>query len=317
MTTPPPKKTVIPIKRSTITLPTVPSVASKNFNDYSILLYGREKIGKSTLFASFPRCLFISTEPGLKGLSVFKVDVRNWKEIRSLVDALEAQPGIYERVVFDTVDLAYGWALDYVCESLGIEYPGETPTGKEDWGKSWGLVKKEFVSIVHRIARTGVGICFISHARENEMKAPSGEKYDRVYPSMSGQCRDVIEALVDFFFYCDYIRDNKNEVQRVIITEGDETLWAGCRQTGEQIEFPTILPLDKANGYQVLLDAFHGRHAGIDPRTLISHRTTAKATTKFLNKIKARAESPTRKGTPQRVAPTNAPPLKVPPRKLG
>ena len=288
MATPPPPKRLIPANKGITALPTVKSEPSQNFDEYSLLIYGREKIGKSTLFASFPDCLFISTEPGLKGFSVYKVDVRNWKDMQQVAELLHKGGHNYKRVVIDTVDLAFDYCLDHVCEELGIDYPGETPDGKEDWGKSWKQVKKEFVEVIHKIAKSGVGIAFTSHARESEIKSTNNEKYNRVYPTMSGQCRSVIEGLVDFFFYCEYVRGTDGQPKRVIITRGDETLWAGCRE-GAADEFPPILPLVKRGGYRLLVDAFHGKHAGIDPRTLLTGRTTAKATGGILTKLKVDA----------------------------
>lgn len=301
-------------------LPTEVSEASHNFDEYSLLIYGREKIGKSTLFASFPDCLFLSTEPGLKGFNVFKLDIRTWKDMQEAAKLLAKGGHNFKRVVIDTVDLAYDYCMDFVCDSLSISYPGESASGENDWGKSWKLVKKEFVSVIHQIAKSGVGIAFTSHATESEIKTPTGEKYNRVYPSMSSQCRGVIEGLVDFFFYCEYVRDAQAQVQRVIITHGDETLWAGCRE-GAVDDFPPILPMLQRDGYQMLVEAFHGRHKGVDPSTLLTHRTTAKATGKILAKLKTEAINATRlppqrpassgKGLPPRV--TSAPPQRMPP----
>lgn len=252
--------------------------------EYKILLYGREKIGKTTWFASFPDTLFLSTEPGTKGLEIYEYNsedggCKNWELIRAAVDLLEANPGRFKLVVFDTVDRAYDMCLDYVCRMRNIEYPGEDESGREDYGKSWRAVKQEFKSIVHRIAQSGHGIGFTSHAREQEIKSRSGDRYTRIYPSMSNQARATVEALVDLFFYADYMRAPKGGTQRVVVTEGDEIVWAGARETGNPL--PRFIPLTSQGGFEILQAAFKGEDVGLDPTTLLPARTSSAAVKKF------------------------------------
>ena len=45
-----------------------------------ILVYGRAKIGKSTLCSKFEAPLFLATEPGLNHLEVFKVNITGWQK---------------------------------------------------------------------------------------------------------------------------------------------------------------------------------------------------------------------------------------------
>ncbi len=255
----------------------------RDFLKYLILVYGREKIGKSTLFSQFPDCYFISTEPGTKGLEIYETQVENWDELKQVVKLLKLT-NKYPSVCIDTVDRAYDMCLDYVCRELNIDYPGEDEAGKEDFGKSWKAVKKEFMAVIHEIIRTGRGVGFTSHATETEIKTKSGERYTRIFPSMGKQARTAIEALVDFFFYADYMRDENGDTVRVLITQGDETVWAGSRQG--IAEMPPIMPLLRKGGYQALVDAFNGRHKGIDPSTLRGTRTTGKAAINLVNRMK-------------------------------
>ena len=49
-----------------IKLPTKKSKIESDLSKYSILLYGKIKIGKTSLAAQFPDALFLMTEPGGK-----------------------------------------------------------------------------------------------------------------------------------------------------------------------------------------------------------------------------------------------------------
>lgn len=264
-------------------LPTKRTPIVQDFNRYMTLVYGREGIGKTTLFASFPDILFLLTEPGAKGLELFDVECETWEDILNVVDLLEEDPIHYKTVVIDTVDRAYDFAMTYTCQRLHINYPGEDEQGENDWGLSWREVKKEFMSVVHRLSRLRLGPFFTSHAKESRIKTRSGETYDRVYPTMSGQARAVVEAVVDNIFFADYVKTVGGRDVRVIFTEGSEGICAKARKGVGQ--FPAILPLPLERGYDVLVSAFRGEHPGIDPRTLKMGRQTSAATVKVVRTL--------------------------------
>ncbi len=250
-----------------------------------MLLYGREKIGKTTFFSQFPKTLFLTTEPGTKGLRVMEVSCSDWHTVEGAVKALltkEAQD-TFEFVVFDTVDRAYDLCLDCVCSERGISYPSEDP----DWGQTWREIKRRFASVIERLAHAGYGLGFTSHVREEVVKERSGRTYTRIYPSMSKQARTVVEALVDFFLYADYVKDTKGNTRRILVCEGDETIWAGSREV-DGVSLPRFLPLKKEGAYELMQKAFNGKVKGINPRSLVSSPgLTTDALDKLLKRIRS------------------------------
>jgi hypothetical protein len=263
-------------------------------NHYTILLYGREKIGKTQIFSTFPESIFFTTEPGTKGLRIaeFNADdgaVKDWDIFRKGVQLLEADPTKYKTVIIDTVDRAYDMCLDWVCRERHIDHPGTDESGEQDFGKSWRAVRMEFLEQIHRISQTGRGICFTSHAREEEFKDKArGEKFTRIFPSMSGQARKIVEAIVDMFFYAEYVRGADGSTQRILICQGDETIWAGAR-SGVVDHFPQFLPMDKTNGYEVIKEAFLGESTGLEPSEVMFGKATSKVGKEFIQKAKTKA----------------------------
>ena len=148
--------------------------------------------------------------------------------------------------------------------------------------------------MIHRIERTGRGVGFTSHMQESQIDTRSGGSYTRIYPSMSKQARGVIEALVDMYFFADYVTDVNGETQRVLVTEGDETIWAGHRELEGRM--PRYLPLKRKGGYKVLEKAFRGKHKGVAPESLMVGKRTADTTAKFLLKDKAAKAKARKKG---------------------
>lgn len=255
----------------------------KDIRNYTILIYGREKIGKSTAFSGFPGAIFFATEPGTKGLDIFEFNsedggVKDWDIFREGVRLLEGKQHGFHNVIIDTVDRAYDMCLDWVCENRGIEYPGEDSAGSQDFGKSWRAVKNEFTEQIHKLRQAGMGIGFVSHAREFEFRSRSGEKYTRIFPSMSNQARTVVEALVDFFFYAEY-----SNVGRILICDGDETVWAGARSAGGR-DFPKFLPLERERTYATIKLAFEGQYKGIPIDNLKASRATSKTAEGFIKR---------------------------------
>ena len=272
-----------------IDLPTERKVPEGNMIKYAALIYGREKIGKTTVLASFPGAIFLSTEPGTKGLSIFEYNsqdggVKSWDILRAGVDALVADKAQrFQTVVIDTADRAYDMCLDWVCENRGVEYPGKDSDGKEDFGKSWRAVKQEFIDQINRLIHAGYGVWFTSHARETEIKLKNGNKYDKIYPSMSNQARAAIEALVDFWFYAEYVTGPDNKTHRILICEGDETLWAGGRPTPFIQQWPRFLPMtNDGTAFSIIESAFKGEYAGLDPLTLLPSNATKAVASKLL-----------------------------------
>jgi len=273
-----------------LSLPTKPKKIDRNLNHYKILIYGREKIGKTTIFSTFPDAMFLSTEPGTKGLEIFDFNEENggvtdWDILREAIDLLE-KTDRFEFVIIDTVDRAYEKCLTWWCQQNGIDYPGVDRNGKEDFGKSWRGIRDEFTFQIDRIINSGRGVGFTSHAKEVETKPKNAEPYHRIYPTMSNQARKVIEPLVDMFFFADYVKDDKGKTNRILICEGDEAIWAGAR-AGVTKSFPALLPMDEEEGYNIIRDAFMGKISGLDPRTLQPTKRTSKSARKLINRAKA------------------------------
>jgi len=222
---------------------------------YSWLIFGEKKIGKTTLASMFDNALFLMTEPGAKSLSVYQVAVPNWSTAREALKALRTDTQ-FATIVVDTVDLAFKMCEKFVCQKLAIDHPSD-----EDWGRGWSAVRDEFTQWIQQLMLLDKGIIFISHSTEREIKTRSGQKYDRVQPTMANQARDVIEGMVDIWAYYTY-----EGSQRVLIIRGDEHVSAGHRlQKNFRYNGADLTKIDMGTtpqeAYRHLVDAFNNRYA--------------------------------------------------------
>lgn len=269
-----------------LALPTTPKDIDTNFLHYLLLVYGREKIGKTVLMSSFPNTIFATTEPGTKGMRIHEFNHENggctdWPIFCAMVELLTTTQNPFHHVTIDTVDRLYDMCLDYVCDTLGIPYPGQDPAGEEDYGLSWRAVKQEFLAQLHKLVQAGYGVAFTSHSKELSIKPRGGEKYTRIVPTMSNQARGIVEAIVDYFFYAEYVKEGAGTA-RILICEGDETVWAGARP-GAEVTFPRYLPLLAKDGYQVIEAAFRGEDVGLQPEGLRAAKITTKTAKQLLD----------------------------------
>jgi len=205
-----------------LSLPIKRNNPKENLSDYSMLLFGEKKIGKTSLAAQFPDALMLFFEPGGKSLDCFQMTVNNWDSFLEIIGLLKAGNHSFNTVVIDTVDIAYKLCFETTCEQLGINHPQD----EKDFGKSWGLIRDEFNRAVVQLLALDMGCIFISHSEEKELKTRTGLKYNRIVPSMGNQAAKVLTGLVDCLFYYEF-----NGSDRQLVIEGDELVSAGTRIT--------------------------------------------------------------------------------------
>lgn len=203
----------------TVTLPTARSEPCKNMGEYAILLYGREKIGKTSLCSHFDDTLFLMFEPGAKALSIYQMTITSWRDFKATVETLKKESR-FKTVVIDTVDVAYKSAEDFICKRLGIQHPSD-----EDYGKAWSMVRDELLLTIYDLANTGRGIVFISHEETRTLTTRRGAKRDFTQPSMPGGCKRVVEPLVDIWMRYAFDSDGNRSLQ----IRGDDEIAAGHR----------------------------------------------------------------------------------------
>lgn len=203
---------------SELILPKDVSTPSERLGDYSVLLYGLEKVGKTTLAARFPKALFLMFEPGGKALSIYQMAMTNWPTFKKTLKLLEKDRR-FNTIVVDTVDIAFKMCERTTCRKMGIEHPSD-----EDWGKGWNAIRDEFTERMALLLSLGKGVVLISHASEKEIKKRDGDKYHVISPTMAGQAKSVIQPMVDI--WCYYTIEKG---RRVLVVRGDDHVMAGVR----------------------------------------------------------------------------------------
>lgn len=245
-----------------------PQAAPKDARDYSMLIMGASKIGKTTFASDFfgkDETLFIATEDRHKVLTgAFVYRVSNWSEYKNTLRQLK-NPKLkekYKYIVVDTIDNLYTMCNRYVLGKFNEQFLGER---QDLWGKDWSSEKTEWENGIKAISEMGYLPVFITHTAQQEETLPAsaflkkalkdvqtenttikkdGQKVEAIKfmkwkPVLKSKYMDVIENQVDnILFMTTTIDPDTNEEKRVIQTR--ETLqWkAGSTFTDIKEQIP-------------------------------------------------------------------------------
>lgn len=209
-----------------------PQKISKDLKGKYILLYGEEKVGKTTIASKFPKVLIAAFEMGSNALNdIFVQPVKTWSDWKSMVRQLTKTKALqdkFDTIALDVVDIAYDACTKYICDENNVESLGEIP-----YGAGYQMVDKEFESTLRELMFGGYGLLFISHENEKTLKNDKGEEYTKIVPSMSKRCSKIVNGMVDVIGYLRNINlrdeNGKSVTERYIYLKGDDRFLAGSR----------------------------------------------------------------------------------------
>jgi len=143
-----------------------------------IVLYGVEKIGKTSLAAKFPAPLFIDTERGTRQLALDRFEVTTMADIDEAIADVLNEKHTYKTVVIDSIDWAEKIISDRVLAKNrwdSIETPG--------YGKGFTALREAFdifLFSLDPIIRKGLNVVLIGHAQIKRFNPPEAtDGYDR------------------------------------------------------------------------------------------------------------------------------------------
>ena len=205
-----------------------------------ILVYGRAKIGKSTLCSQFDKPLFLATEPGLNHLEVFKVNINSWAKFKQAVNEIAKGGHDYKTICIDTIDNLVVYCSQHVCKENGINHPSELAHGK-----GWSMVTTELQRVLMFLASLPTGLVMIGHSKLIEEENRS-RKYTRYTLTITGNNRNIILNMVDMILFID--SEVKDGEEKRFIRTKPSIHWDAGDRSGL---LPEVLPLsyEKLKGY--------------------------------------------------------------------
>ena len=256
-----------PRERVKVRLPEHRSKPSGDLSDYTILVHGRQKIGKTTLFSG-ERLFYFEFDPYQGSYRLYQEHMPDWRTFLAYLTELEKRVAAgtfsYSGICVDRVDLMYKACMIWCVENrLGGVQPEDL--GGWEKGQAWAMIRDTADRVVRRLFALPGGKRFICHSKTKEVQVGEDEKIEMLSPDLPGQADSLIAGRVDILATYQY-----NGRKRVLIVLGDERTAAGHRleghfQTpdGQRVrEIPMGDSSDEA--YRNLLRAFNNEQAYVD-----------------------------------------------------
>jgi hypothetical protein len=219
-------------------LPTVKQQPKRTLTEFTMLLYGPSKIGKTRFCSSIPNALFIATEQGHNHVEAFVRPVNCWDDFLLVCAELAKKEHPFTSVLIDTTSNLVGMCTDHVLAKYKVSHESDLP-----YGKGHALVRNEFTRVINKLAMLGLGTVFICHAIEREYETQTGKRI-RIVPDLPEKIRQFVVGLCDFVAYANVESSVDSQghrsVHRVLHTKPSAEYDAGDR-TGK---LPETLPLD-------------------------------------------------------------------------
>lgn len=222
-----------------------PSVVSRDLKGKYVAIYGKEKVGKTSFAASFPKNLILAFEVGTNALSGIRAQkIEKWADFKMVLRQLEKPEAkaMYDTVTIDTVSIAWDLCEAYVCAQNGVQKISDIA-----WGAGYTACKKEYESCLRKITMLGYGIVLISHQASRIEKTDDGSEIEILSPDIPKRAKEIINQLVDIIGYIGVEWNENGESIRYLYTRQTPTIMAGSR-------FKYLAPKIKF-GYTELVDA--------------------------------------------------------------
>lgn len=175
-----------------------------------VLLYGTEKVGKSTWAAQAPNPIFLCSEDGTANLDVARFpEPHTFSEVLDAVDALIADSKDdfgFKSLILDTVD----W-LEPLLFSAVLSNAGKNPNdGIESigYGKGYIAAVDLWRTLLARLDRLRsvrhMHIVLLGHATIKPFNNPQGDNFDRYCLKMNDKSAGVLKEWVDAVLFANY-----------------------------------------------------------------------------------------------------------------
>lgn len=201
----------------TLPVPIVPNVGSRekrmvlsaikkssNGLPEKIVLYGSEGWGKTTWSSKAENPIFISTEGGLKAVTVDSFpEPKSWQDVFDAIDTLRIEKHDYKTLVIDTAD----WT-EMLCQSFLLER--DKKQSIEDYGYGKGYVlsfeewKKLLLPLDNLRSEKNMDIIFLAHSQIKTFNNPAGENWDKFEMKLDRRISALLKEWADCVLFGNY-----------------------------------------------------------------------------------------------------------------
>ena len=226
-----------------------------------ILIYGPQKIGKSTFGSMADRPVFIQAEDGLDaiGADAFPLS-KSFAEIMGNIEQLATQPHDYHTLVVDSVDWIEPLIWAQVCAEHNVKSIEEVLKG---YGKGYvqaANVWREYIDALNYLRdEKNMTIVQIAHAQIKRFENPETDAYDRYEVKLHKSAGSLLMEHSDIILFANYQvgikkedKPMQKEGRKRAIGTGDRVPYTEERpafMAGNRYGLPAEIPFDREGQY--------------------------------------------------------------------
>lgn len=195
-----------------------------------VLLYAREKIGKTGFAAGAPNPIFLCSEMGTEEYDVSRVGITDWVQCFNVIDALIADPHDYRTLVIDTLDhleaVLHRWILENDAKKAA-----SMVTAAGGYGKAFKIATENFRKLAARLdvltERRKMPVVLLAHAHIKKFNDPESDGWDQYRLKMHEEAAGFWKEWVDAVLFANLdiaAKEDKDEKAKAINT-GDRHIY--------------------------------------------------------------------------------------------
>ena len=230
-----------------------------------LLIYGPEKMGKTTLASEFPNPVFLQTEKGESGqleLNSFG-HLTSYEQVIEAIGALAAEENDFQTVVLDSVSALQKLIWDKVCRDSNVKTIELAGGG---YGKGYLEADNLWLEVLDGLNflrnERGMAIVLIGHAVISRFDDPETQSYSRYDIDLHKRAEGLLKREVDAILLVkkdvtiktegkgDRVRADGGDT-RWIYTEGKPAFTAGNRY-----DMPARIIYQRGAGFTALAPYF-------------------------------------------------------------
>lgn len=256
-----------------------------------ILIYGPEKMGKTSLAAEFPDPIFLRIECGPpEGVDLPGWDIACKDDIYDAIGELYNSDHDFKTVVIDSVSalerkVIWPSVLDTVTIQDGPR-AGQKADNIEDYGFGKGYaytlqIWEDIIDGMNSLRQRGMSIIYIGHSVVTEFKDPMNATYsvydialqNAVKVSAAARLKQEVDAIL--FINTDTRaekEDPSNKFNKRVIAKGGTSRWIHAEKSagfsaGNRYDMPAKFPFDKGAGFPKIAQYISALHKYLPAET--------------------------------------------------
>lgn len=227
--------------------------ASRIIKPLKVVLYGQEKVGKSSFAANAPSPIFIDTEKGTHYIDCFRLEPDNYADFGNCIESIVNQEHDFKTLIIDSVDWLENMIFEKVAEEEKVDH-----IEKIGYGRGYKIATKKWRQLLLNLDyiwdSMGMNIILIGHTKVKTFKNPAGDDYDRYAVKLREDAEALINEWAECIMFADKVvmTEKVNEAfgksenkakqspeKRVLYTGGNPSIVCGNRYN-----LPRTIPLD-------------------------------------------------------------------------